>query len=353
MFGVFKKSAASLAELLIILAVVGILSVLYQRTVNTEAIEIKYAYKNLIDNMVGYTATKTDTYTKLIPEDAICEDFFDTVNTLGDKNCTASSVPMVPNLTTTSGMRFFNLYTKFNDFDNVGIDAEKSIFIDVDLDGLVGDNKEGKDIFALELLRNGRIRPTGKPVLDSSGSPTKIKGNIVRDPELYSVKSAYVIDGDVKKDNIKNMGTRLAYAEAQCLSGNIFPYRSNVYPYEMQMCVEDTNSAKVKQAISDLKESKITYPEREETIRRYWLARAIDGSICKDLYSDDKKTVASGLARGADAVIGKDGYCHKCYKAAYKAKYCKGVTTATTECPDYILAENGECLTPQWAEVSQ
>ena len=36
MFGVSKKLAASMAELLIILAIIGILSVMYRKTVNQE-----------------------------------------------------------------------------------------------------------------------------------------------------------------------------------------------------------------------------------------------------------------------------------------------------------------------------
>ena len=108
MFGVFKKLfkitcktnkkiATSFVELLIILAIVGILFTLYQKTVDKEAITTKYAYKNVINEVIAYAATETDAYKNNLPNN-ICENFFSAINTLGDMNCNTSAVPVLTNV---------------------------------------------------------------------------------------------------------------------------------------------------------------------------------------------------------------------------------------------------------------
>ena len=87
MFGVSKKLAASMAELLIILAIIGILSVMYRKTVNQEAIVVKYGYKTLINDMMGFAATETNSYEQKFSTAPICEQMFRMVNSLGEKNC--------------------------------------------------------------------------------------------------------------------------------------------------------------------------------------------------------------------------------------------------------------------------
>ena len=59
MFGVSKRIAASMAELLIILAIVGILSVLYRNVINEEAIAVKAGYRTILNNMVNFANNET------------------------------------------------------------------------------------------------------------------------------------------------------------------------------------------------------------------------------------------------------------------------------------------------------
>jgi len=358
MFGVFKKSyktdcklglksATSFIELLIIFAIVGVLFVLYQKTVDKDAITTKYAYKNAINDVIAYAATETDTYRNNLPN-PICENFFNAINTLGDKNCNISQVPVLPNLTTTSGMRFFGLHETFKPASDR--DDGSFIMIDVDLDGLFGDNTMGKDIFTMELLQNGRIRPAGEAVLDASGRQLRIKGNIARDPQLYAVSAAYIPEGVTNKDDYQTMGNRLSYAEAQCLSGNIFPYRSRSNPYDIQMCIEDRTVRNAINAVRDAVGGATAdqIAARDAAIKEYRKEQATNNTICSRLYTDDD-SVASGLAKANNDVVQR---CQKCYKAVYKAKYCAGVTTATTDCPQAVLNEKGSCMTPEYAEVT-
>ena len=64
MFKSNKKYAPTFVELLILLAIVGLLAVIYQKNVKRDNIGIKYAYKNLLQSIVGYAATQTDAYQK-------------------------------------------------------------------------------------------------------------------------------------------------------------------------------------------------------------------------------------------------------------------------------------------------
>ncbi len=343
-----KRLATSFVELLIILAIVGILYVLYQRTVDKDAIATKYAYKNLINDMISYTATETDSYANTLPN-PICNSLFDAFNTLGDKNCDISSLPALPNFTTTSGMRFFGLNASFKKANDT--DDGNFIIVDVDLDGLFGENTLNKDIHSFELLQNGRIRPSGAAVLDTGGSQVAIKGNVARDPSLYTVSAAYIPEGATDKADYQTMGNRLSYSEAQCLSGNIFPYRARSAPYDVQMCVEDNTVRNAINAVKNASSSDLASKtaQREEAIKNYRKNQATNNTICSNLYTNSK-SVAKGLAKANSDVVNR---CKKCYKVAYKAKYCQGVTTATTDCPQSILDEKGSCMTPEWAEISQ
>lgn len=354
MLGVFKKLfkincktggkiATSFVELLIILAIVGILFVLYQKTIDRDAITTKYAYKNVINDMIAYAATETSQQD--FGDSNICASMFNSMNTLGDMYCGRSAIPVLSNLTTTSGMRFFGLESDFILPSDVGT---KFVMIDVDLDGLSGENRMGKDIYSLEILQDGHIRPAGAAVLDSSGNQFSLDGNIARDPKLYTVKAAYKsADGEYQ-----TLGNKLSYAEAQCLSGNIFPYRASSFPYNIQMCIEDTT---VRNAINAVRTASATdniaelTQARDEAIKNYRKAQAIENTICTTLYSDDN-SVAKGLAK-ANADV--EARCKLCYKVVYKAKYCNGVVEATADCPEAVLEETGSCMTPEWAEISE
>lgn len=379
MFGVSKKLAASMAELLIILAIIGILSVMYRKTVNQEAIVVKYGYKTLINDMMGFAATETNSYEQKFSTAPICEQMFRMVNSLGEKNCKYSVLPVIPNLTTTSGMRFFGLEQTFQNHDGLG---EKSVFIQVDLDGMLGKNKFEEDIWPFELMQSGRIRPTG--------SKTKKANNIALDSALLAINASYVPEGVVSKSDFLTIGNRISYAEAQCLSGNIFPYRDVYPPYELQMCIEDNDVRKyinafnhnfigTRPTVTDLTgDSIVTSADRDEKIRRYRLTQANPSSntICSGIYSND-----NGIAKGITPILdeGKTR-CKYCYKIAYVNDYCatdadiyvdpsdttkgrKKDAAGNAICPDYLFTDtadtadkkiiNGMCSVPEWLENIQ
>lgn len=361
MFGVSKKSAASLAELLVILAIIGVMSVMYNRTVDKDAILVNYAYKNLMNNVIGYAATVTDTYQNPFPNGTICNRFAETVNTLGDVNCGTSNSPFNPNLTTTSGIRFFGLDRNFVDYgdgtswgDSGKMDA-MSVFIEADLDGLAGDNRKGVDIFGFELFQNGRIRPTGNAVV--VGGQNISKGNIARDPNLYSVTASYIPPGVTDRASFQNIGSRLSYAEAQCLSGNFFPYREDSSGSgHLQMCIEDEE---LRTAINRFRDDQNAANRiaRNELIRTKRLEWAESGEICDAIYEEPTGVTYRWPKLTDDGVE----RCKKCWRAAYRDDYCVTEASKTAEdaagnriCPDTILDANiGTCLTQKWAEPTR
>lgn len=345
MFGVSKKLAASMAELLIILAIIGILSVMYRKTVNQDAIAVKYGYKTLMNDMIGFAATETNSYERRFPSSPICENLFRMANTLGGKNCAYSVVPVIPNLTITSGMRFFGLEQMFQTYDNYG---EKSVFIQVDLDGLLGKNQMEEDIFPFELMQSGRMRP--------SGSSSRQAKNIARDSQLLAVNASYVPAGATTQDQFLTIGNRISYAEAQCLSGNIFPYRDVHPPHKLQMCVEN---ATVRNAINGRRDRTMTAAERDEIIRQYRFDQAKSNTICSGIYK------TGGVAEGQTPITPKgEDRCKYCYKIAYMKDYCstEAEKSVTGRCPPEIveatdgesnLLSEGMCSAPQWLENIQ
>ena len=302
------------------------------------------------------------------------------VNTLSEKNCKYSVLPVIPNLTTTSGMRFFGLEQTFQNHDGMG---EKSVFIQVDLDGMLGKNKFEEDIWPFELMESGRIRPTG--------SKEKKANNIALDSALLAINASFVPDGVVSKTDFLTIGNRISYAEAQCLSGNIFPYRDVYPPYELQMCIEDDDireyinafnvsiPAADRPTVNDQNgDGVISSADRDEKIRKYRLEQATpdDNTICSGIYSDD-----NGIAKGITPILdeGKTR-CKYCYKIAYVNDYCatdadiyvdpsdttlgrKKDNDGNDICPDYLFTDtadtadkkiiNGMCSVPEWLENIQ
>lgn len=149
MFRGNKKYATTMIELLILLAIVGILSVIYQKTINRENMGIKYAYKSLLQSIVGYAATQTDAYQRPL-QNNICINIYNMLNVVGEMNCTGSSIPNAPNFTTVNGMRFFGLESSFAEASEDNSLRYKMVA--VDLDGIGGANQEGKDILTFELM---------------------------------------------------------------------------------------------------------------------------------------------------------------------------------------------------------
>ena len=279
MFKPSKKQAASFMELLIILMLVGILSVIYNKTVDKNAIITKFAYQNLLDNLTAYTITATDNYVNDLPND-LCRDMFNSFNTIGEANCLKSYPPCptgtpeaigentvncvkggLPNFVTTNGMRFYGLEKGFIDHMDLIPDPDgkvrKSIIFDVDLDGLYGNNDYAKDIMSVEIIQNGKIRPVGI---------------IATDPKLYAASATYVYDNEFvdytdktgktqKRNKTKSMGNRLSYAEAHCLTGNIFPYRDKFGT--IKLCIENAN---LRDAITAYQASQT--PANETELRR-------------------------------------------------------------------------------------
>ncbi len=377
MFGVSKKIAASMAELLIILAIIGILSVMYRKTVNQEAIVVKYGYKTLMNDMMGFAATETNSYEQKFSSAPICEQMFRMVNSLGEKNCRYSVLPVIPNLTTTSGMRFFGLEQTFQNHDGMG---EKSVFIQVDLDGMLGKNKFEEDIWPFELMQSGRIRPTG--------SANKKANNIALDSALLAINASYVPEGVVSKTDFLTIGNRISYAEAQCLSGNIFPYRDAYPPYKLQMCIENTdvrnaidafnhNFIGTRPTITDQNADGITTSaDRDEIIRKYRLQQATNNTICNGIYTND-----NGIAKGITPILDEGvTRCKYCYKIAYVNDYCATDTDIFEDpsaaspvrkkdaenkaiCPEELFTDtadttdtkiiNGMCSVPEWLENIQ
>lgn len=318
MFKFNKKLAMSFVELLIMLAIVGALVAIYQKTVNRESIAYKIGYKTVLNNMKSYASTVTNGYKSLLP-DLICDSMFSMFNTIGEKNCGTSIIPDVPNIVTTNGMRFFGLESQFVTAQDGG---QNYLILSVDVDGIGGDNKSDKDIFSFELMKDGKIRPSGAPVVAGNNS-TLLRGNAARDPEIYSVMAYYVPKDAKGKEDYENLGNRLSFAEAQCLTGNPFPYRAR--NGEIQMCIED----------SDVREDIDNGSFDDSALKDYWDGIR-DGSICNNLYGDD--SVATGLVSATDEVIEN---CEKCYQAVYKEKFCNtGIADAAT-CE--AIEEEGSC----------
>lgn len=408
MFGTSKKLAASMAELLIILAIVGILAVLYRNTINEDAIATKAGYRNVLNNMIAFASTETtvnNPFDRPFGLTSICDRMFKMVNTLGDVNCEYSMMPVVPNFTTTSGMRFFGLEQIFLNHDTFG---ERSIFLTVDIDGLMGPNTFEGDIFPIELMQSGRIRPAGSAIFNNGANRNPMKGNVARDAELYAINLSFIPSGATTKDDFKVIGNRISYAEAQCLGGNPFPYRDANPPHELQMCIEDevvrnainafnpSISPDDRPDIEDLNgDGNITSADRDEEIRRYRRALALEEGeenlICSGLYTDEA-SVAYGLTSINETGIRRCGYC---YKIAYIEDYCSSPDKIWTNpnaqedarvkivdangdeiCPDAIInaeitdeeadgatpdendnvdksLRNAMCSMPEWAEMIQ
>ncbi len=341
MFGNNKKTASSFIELLIILAIIGVLSVMYQRTVDKDAIVAKYAYKNILNNVISYAATATDSYQVSLPSN-ICTNLFDMVNTIGDKYCEASVIPNIPNIITTSGMRFFGLRQDFQDRDG----ETPFLILDVDTDGMNGDNALGKDIFSLELLQSGKVRPSGAAVL-SGNSQVAIKGNPTRDPALYTTMAFYVPENVTERKGYLAMGNRLSYSEAQCLTGNLFPYRERSEPYNIQMCIEDSS---IRTAINNYRNnpSAANRAAKENAIKAEMWTQASNNTICNQLYTDNK-SVAHGITSASTSIKNR---CRQCYKAAYKSKYCGEGSTEPNCSNAALVSEKGHCETQEFAETS-
>lgn len=384
MFGVSKKLAASMAELLIILAIVGILSVLYRNIINEDAIAVKAGYRTVLNSMINFATTETDTYERSLGRRSVCQRMSEMVNTLGEINCNFSIVPSVPNFTTTSGLRFFGLEQIFQNTDNFG---ERSIFVSVDIDGLMGANEFEKDVFPIELTQSGRIRPSGSAVRNESGAQS-MQGNVARDAELYAINLSYVPAGAQGRDDFLVVGNRISYSEAQCLGGNPFPYREANPPHSIQMCIEDAGVRNainafntsfpvavrnnLRAALTDLNnDGVINVNDRDEFIRRYRRDLALeDGIICSSLYNN-ANSVANGLTPINDDGIAR---CRYCYKIAYIQDYCASLADVWEDeaagirrrdavgdeiCPEGIydaqdaegnLLREGMCSSPQWAE---
>ena len=347
-----KKIATTMVELLILLAIVGILSVMYQKVVKRDTITTKYGYLQVLKNMVNFASTETKGYQNPLDE-TICHRFYHSLNTLGEKNCVGSFIPDIANVTTINGMRFFGLE---GNFENTHHDPNPDLsgfgykFISVDLDGVAGANTVGKDILNFELTENGHIRPTGEVVIDTNGNRTTLRGNVARDPELFSI-GAYCVGrcgrtGSIEADEKLNMGNRLSYLEAQCLTGNPFPYRAD--NGEIQMCIKDASSS-VYNAVRD------NAGNLDDVVKAYWKTAILNitsstspanSSICDELYTNDNSG-AKGLVSMNDTV---KSYCRACYRAAYKAKYCKNVVSATADCPISVLQEMSSCITSDYVD---
>lgn len=362
MFKISKKLAASMAELIIILAIVGILSTLYRKTINEDAIIVKSAYQTIIRELNNFTSTLTDFNRIMLGRGSLCNSFARNLNTVGDINCNFSQYPLVPNLTTTSGMRFFGLEQRFtNNIESPN--NENSIFIQVDIDGLLGQNRFEEDIFPVEILQSGRIRATG-----SSG---KQRNNIARDAELYAINVSYVPNNVIEQEGFLPIANRVSYAEAQCLSGNIFPYRDAHFPHEIQFCIADNE---LRDALNLNLAGFNSIAGRAEYIRRYRLEQALNNTICEGIYA------AGGIVAGVTPITATGvERCQYCYISAYARDYCatpadiyvnpdaaplvKKVDSNGDEiCPDDIITAtdstgelimNGLCSAPQWAESAQ
>lgn len=335
MFGIAEKRASSIAELLIIMAIVGILAFMYQRAFDKDAVVTKYAYKNIMQNLNSYAVTKTDAYQNLLPNN-ICTDFAETINTVGDYSCPTSSINVTPNVVSTSGMRFYGLGQDFQDRDK---DGTAFIIIDIDTDGIKGYNQVGKDILSVEMLQTGYLRPSGAAVL-TDNEQNDLEGNPARDPKIYTTMAYYVPKDATDKKDYKVMGNRLSYAESQCLTGNLFPYRERSGNFNIQMCVEDST---IRNAINNYRNSATDENKtaKIEAIREKEYSAATSSAFCKSLYTSNK-SVAYGLTSASSTVI---DYCQKCYKAKFKSKYCESTDTEGYDSAmcSAVASEEGSC----------
>ena len=331
MFERNKKYATTLIELLILLAIVGILSVIYQKNVKRDNLGIKYAYKSLLQNIVGYAATQTEAYQKPL-KDNICLNIYHMLNVVGEMNCSASSIPNAPNFTTVNGMRFFGLESAFSPAAEDS--STKFKMVSVDLDGIGGPNQEDKDILTFEIMQDGHIRPAGQSVI-VDGKRSTLKGNAARDPEMFSTSAVYVPIDATDKADYRNMGNRLSYTEAQCLTGNPFPYRGKDNG-KLQMCVEDNTIR------AELNNPTANYNNK---IFAYW-KDIRTGDICDELYTNEKSATYGLVSVNAEV----KELCKRCYKLAYKEKFCKNVVVATINCPESVISEQGSCITADYVE---
>lgn len=173
------KKGFSLAEMLVVLAIMGVLITLTISTIKqTSEKSMKTLYKaayhnveTVVDELINDTALyPAGEFT----DNSLCEHFFDKVNYVGAFICTAPSVPAASgdtntfSGTTSNGMRWYFMQDAFKpdycyDPTAAATNGDACIHIYVDVNGAKGKNTyndanpDNNDILSIYVFKTGKI----------------------------------------------------------------------------------------------------------------------------------------------------------------------------------------------------
>lgn len=215
-------TATTLAELLVIMVIIGIMAVIMMKTFKRDTVAAKYLYHNIMSSVETYAKNALNNSTSGFKWDTggICNLLASDFNTIGDINCTAPV--LAENFITTNGAAFYGLEGGFTTTDPVTgfkftSPAEHFIIFRVDIDGAEGDNILGSDILVMELRKNATVTPVDAAAKNQDIVAARVVRvfdgtNMVRLPG--ATESGEIItfteDGTVR--------SVLSYDEASCLA---------------------------------------------------------------------------------------------------------------------------------------
>ena len=170
------KKGFSLAEMLVVLVIVGVIITLTINTVKqTSEKSIKTLYKaayNNVETVVNELINDTALYPGAeFTDGTFCDNFFDKVNYIGAYSCAAPSVPAAsgdtntPSGSTSNGMRWYFMQDAFaaaNCYTGAPAGAE-CIHIYVDVNGGKGKNvntdptSDTVDILSIYIFKTGKV----------------------------------------------------------------------------------------------------------------------------------------------------------------------------------------------------
>lgn len=148
------KKGMSLAELLLVLAIVGVVAaltipIMVRNIGDTDRGLYRSAYR-LVETVTNDLISDFALYPSGDLDNTYRTNFANKVNTVGTVNLDASSVPGTPNFKTSNGMLWYGFAsTNFN---------TDPLSIQVDINGTNhGTNTAGSDILTIQVYKSGRI----------------------------------------------------------------------------------------------------------------------------------------------------------------------------------------------------
>ena len=163
------KKAFSLAEVMVVITIIGIISALVMTVVSTNnATNLKVLYKSAFNtvnsvvqdvsgNLTAFpTGVLTNNGTTSPVTYALCQTFIADINTVSSNPCTtASSAPNTPNFVTANGMRWYGFDNDFNSYGNITVEID----VDGAGKGLNTDNVSipNRDILRIVIFNTGKI----------------------------------------------------------------------------------------------------------------------------------------------------------------------------------------------------